>query len=637
MDAKELKITSDGVRGLLESGYVSGIGPVYARRLVEAYGVGALNVLAEDPAKVAAAIAGLGEERALRASQSVREMAQDVGLMAFLFSCGVAPLMIDRILGKYRTKARNMVVDNPYGMVEDVWGLGFRTADRIGLGLGTGRDDKARLGAALVTAVKDYARDGHLFATVDQAVVRAASMAGVDADSVRRAVDLPVNEGRLIMSRGGLYLPVYYNAEKESARRLAQMARLPVEPVDAASIPDGALDGTVYTPGQKDAVLKALNSRVMVLTGGPGTGKTTVLRGVMDVLEAQGKKVVLAAPTGRAVKRMEQATGRPASTIHRLLGYREGRGYNKRRLDADVLVIDEGSMMEQVLLDHLLDAVGPDTRLLLVGDVDQLPAIGAGDVMRQMIDSEVVPVSRLEHNFRQCEGGGIALGARDINMGRLPGSVADNDLLLISEEGVKAIHDRILGLVAEELPRLRGLRPQDIVVVTPQQIGPLGARQLNIDLQESLNPSGPEIRRGQTVLRVGDPVMQTANSGARGIYNGETGVVTAVDVTARTVTVTFSEGRQSVYGRGELSELVLAYATTVHKLQGCEVRNMVLPVTMAHRPMLYRNLLYTAVSRASRLCVLVGEQEALRHAAENVSHAGRNSNFAARLQETMVI
>lgn len=287
--------------------------------------------------------------------------------------------------------------------------------------------------------------------------------------------------------------------------------------------------------------------------------------------------------------------------------------------------------MEQVLFNHLLDAVGPGTQVILVGDVDQLPAIGAGDVMRDMIKSPVIPVVRLNENFRQEKGSMIAASARAINSGTMPESYPDSDFIIIPESTTRRIHDRILSLVADELPRDKGVPSSDILVVTPQQIGPLGAKQLNIDLQQRLNPEGPELRRGETVMRLGDPVMQTSNAKDRGVYNGETGRIVEVNAEEQALIVEFSDGNRSLYHRSELSELTLAYATTVHKLQGCEVRNIVFPVTMTHKPMLYRNLLYTGVSRASRLCVLVGEKEALLYAVENAAPSIRNTNFSNRL------
>lgn len=624
------KITTEGIERLLTSDFIEGIGPAYARRLIDSFGIDTLTVLASNPERCSE-IKGLGEARALKASESLKSIKYPLPFLAFLFSCGITEMHIARILGKYRKRAETVIINDPYHMVEDVWQLHFHTADRIGKALGIAPDDPRRLQAALVGAVKHFAEDGHLFASIPEALELASSITGVSQDRIAGQIDATVGDGRIVRSRGVLYLPVFYNAEKEGAEKLLALAKNESEIINVSDIPSGDGNGLAYSPMQIEAMETILKSPVSVLTGGPGSGKTTVLRAVIDVLEKDSKRVLLCAPTGRAAKRMTSLTGREAYTIHRLLGYRQGEGYHKKQLETDVLIIDEGSMMEQVLFNHLLDAVGPGTQVILVGDVDQLPAIGAGDVMRDMIKAPAIPVARLEENFRQEEGSMIAESAKAINSGMMPESHPDSDFMIIPESTTRRIHDRILSLVAEELPRDKGVPSTDILVVTPQQIGPLGARQLNKDLQQRLNPEGPSLRRGETVMRLGDPVMQTANSKDRGIYNGETGRIIDVNPDEQTLIVEYSDGNRSIYQRSELSELTLAYATTVHKLQGCEVRNIVFPVTMTHKPMLYRNLLYSGVSRASRLCVLVGEEEALRYAVENAAPTIRNSNFQHRL------
>ncbi len=624
-------LTPDGVERFLAGPWVPGIGPAFARRLVEKFGTDAIRALVQEPERVME-VAGLGEARVRAASLALARLQHPLELLVFLCSCNLSDELIERILGKYGKKAAKVVMTDPYSMVENVWQLSFFVADKIGRALGIPPADPRRLQAALVGAVKHFAEQGHLFATPEQAVERAAEMARVDEQEVRREIPAAIDSGRLVESRGGLYLPVFYKAEKESASKILALSEMEMPRLDVEAIPRRTRSRQPYSPEQTDAILRTVNSPVMVLTGGPGTGKTTVLGGVIDALERQGKRVVLAAPTGRAAKRMASLTGHEATTIHRLLGYRQGEGYHRRFIEADALIIDEGSMMEQVLLNHLLDAVRPGTQIIIVGDVDQLPAIGAGDVLRDMIASGAVPVVSLESNYRQAGGSLIASGARAIRDGDLPVSDPSRDFIIIEETGPRAIRERILQLVSTELPAQRGIAPADILVVTPQQVGPLGARVLNVDLQQRLNPDAPAVMRGTTALKLGDPVMQTKNSRDRGIYNGETGRISAVDPAARTIAVTFSDGRTSTYGPGELGELTLAYATTVHKLQGSETPYMVFPITITHKPMLYRNLLYTAVSRATRLCVLVGEKTALRHAVASNPSISRNSNFRHRLR-----
>lgn len=626
-------VTPEAVEEFLASHWVEGIGPAYAKKLVEKFGTDAIKVLIKNPEKAAQEISGLGEARAEKAQESLKQVKWDINLLLLLFSCGIDDTFIERILNKYRKKTEQIVLEDPYSMVEDVWQLSFFTADKIGKHLGIAKDDPRRLQAALVTAVKFAAEAGHLFATQEEAVASAARISGEEPEKVAREIENAVASGRLVSSRGGLYLPVFYNAEKEGAEKLSALASVKLESVSDDEVPEFSQLGHRYSPLQREAIKMAMESPVVAITGGPGSGKTTVVKGIIDMLEGEGKKVVLCAPTGRAAKRLSTLTGCHATTIHSLLGYRQGEGYHNKKIDADVLIIDEGSMMEQVLFNHLLQALKPGTRVILVGDADQLPAIGAGDVLRDLIASERIPVAHLNENFRQSEGSLIASGARAINNGEVPESDPEHDLMIIPEPTVARIHDKILSLVAEELPASRGIAPDDILVVTPQQVGKLGARQLNFDIQEKVNPEGPALKRGATTMRLGDPVMQTANSRERSVYNGEVGRITGVDPSQQTLEVIFSDGRKSVYERSELSELTLAYATTIHKLQGSEARNIIIPVTMAHKPMLYRNLLYTGVSRATNLCILVGEEEALRYAVENAPSGSRHSNFKYRLME----
>lgn len=622
-----LPITQKGVVDFLAGGMVDGIGAAYARKLVDEYGTDVVRRLRDEPRSITI----IPASRVDSASRSLAQLTYPLDLLLFLYSCGIQDLFIERILGKYRKKASKILAEDPYQMVEEVWRLSFFTADKIGKALGIASDDPRRLCGASLTAVKRFAENGHLFATPAQAIEYASEITGVSPEKFNEAIDSLIADARLVSSRGGLYLPVYYNAERNGASRLLELASTPVPDLVSDDFPDSDMKGHKYSHHQKEAMKMAVENPVMVLTGGPGSGKTTILKGILDYFSRQGLKLALVAPTGRAAKRMSALTGYEAQTIHRLLGYQQGEGYHNKRIDTDVLVIDEGSMMEQVLFDHLLEALKPGTRIIMVGDVDQLPAIGAGDVMRDMIKSGAVPVARLDENYRQAAGSIIAANARAINRGELPDGKNSEEFMIVEEKGVAAIHKRIMWLVSKELPDNLNITPTDIQVVTPQQMGPLGARQLNVDLQNQLNPDAPGIRRRASVMRLGDPVMQRSNSRVRGLYNGEIGRIIEVDPDEQFIIVEFSGDRRSTYSHNELSELTLAYATTVHKLQGSEVNYMVMPLSMSHRPMLYRNLLYTAVSRARKLCVLVGEEEALRYAVTNNRDSTRNSNFCSRL------
>ena len=627
--ANRFKFTEDGVKAFLKSSAVEGIGKVYADRLVDKYGTNVIQMLLEAPTSVKD-VRGVGETRLLEASESLKQYRYPSDITLMLYSAGVPELFVDRIFGKYRKKAAEIIITDPYSMVEDVWRLSFFTADKIGTYLGIKKDDSRRLRGAVVTAIKHFADNGHLFARTDEALEYASKITGIPASRIAEEINPLITDGRIVSDKGGLYLPVFYNAEKGVADTLREKIAQTPDKIDDVIIPSYDIQGYKYTASQLEAIRMALNNRVMVLTGGPGTGKTTVLKGILDVLDIQKKKVLLVAPTGRAAKRMSTLTGREASTIHRLLGYRQGEGYRVKKIEADVIVIDEASMLEQVMFKHLLDAVG-NTQLILVGDVDQLPSIGAGNVLRDLIESGKIPTIALTENFRQTEGSLISEATRRINRGEYPEFDETRNFIFEEADTISQIEEKILKLVSEELPQKYGIVPVDIIVVTPQQIGELGVRHFNIELQKRLNPAGPQIARGETIMRLGDPVMQTVNSSARGIYNGETGVIVEVDEENESLSVKFSDGRFSVYKGKEIGELVLAYAASVHKLQGSEIKNMVMPVSMNHKPMLYRNLIYTAISRAKNLCVLVGQPEALEYAIANNAVGNRNSNLKNRL------
>lgn len=627
-----LAATEKGIESFLSGKWVEGIGEVYARKLTEKYGLEAVSILRDNPGSISG-IVGLGSSRLAKASESLAMLPFELDLALSLYSCDIPEAYIEKIFRKYKKKTREVLTSDPYQMIEDVWRLSFFVADKIGRAMRIPDDDPRRLRGAILTSIKHYAENGHLFATPTEAIQYASMISGVSEDKFNNLIESLLADKRVVESRGGLYLPVYYKAEKNGAKRLMELASTEIKNSNPIAIPTHDIKGHRYTSAQIDAIRMAIENPVIVLTGGPGSGKTTVLKGILDYFDEEGLKCTLVAPTGRAAKRISALTGHDAFTIHHLLGYREGEGYRNKKLDTDVLVIDESSMLEQVLFDHLLEAINPNTRIIIIGDVDQLPAIGAGDVLRDLIDSQSIPVARLNENFRQKSGSMIAANAIAINKGDLPESADDDNFLIINESGIKNIHDRVLSLVKEELPAKYSISPSDIQVVTPQQMGPLGARQLNIDLQTLLNGNSPGIKRGASVMRLGDPVMQTSNSRERGLYNGEIGRIVELDPEENFLIVEFSGERRSKYNRSDLSELILAYATTVHKLQGSEIEYMVMPLSMSHRPMLYRNLLYTGVSRAKKICALVGEEEALRYAVENNRDTIRNSNFSRRLQD----
>ena len=550
-----------------------------------------------------------------------------------LQEAGLTETEIEKITRHYGKRLQKILDWDPYDMVENVWKLSFFTADKIGKYLNIQNDDPRRIRGAILTAIKLFAEEGNMFAREEETITTAARIAKINPDLVPQQIEELEKEGRIVRKDEALYLPVYFKAEQEAAKKLGEILRAPAINEEGYQLPATDIEGHPFSEDQIKAIRTVVKNNITVITGGPGTGKTTTLRGILKLLLDADKKVVLTAPTGRAVKRMSMLTGGEATTIHRLLGYTMGRGYRNKTLDADVLIIDEASMLEQVLFNHLLQAVSPGTKIILVGDTDQLPPIGAGSVLKDMIESGVVPVIDLKENFRQGEGSGISDSALEIKKGNVPDIHPTQDMIIIKEDKPEDIHQRLLSLLKEEIPSYTGISPKNIQVVTPQKEGQLGARALNKELQELLNPDSPEIKRGMKKFRLGDRVMQSSNSSRRGVFNGEAGWISDIDLENKKFEVTFNDGKKSTYRDVDMKELSLAYATTVHKLQGSETDYMVFLLTSAHKNMLYRNLLYTAVSRAKKLCVIITEPEAMQTAVKDATRTDRNSNFSSLLRE----
>lgn len=635
VDRESLPAPSEvGLKLLLESSFIKGIGRTYASRIIEKTGDRILKS-GFDFEKELGGIEGLGQSKIQELEESWSNLPYSPVLLAFLYSCGLNDSEVDKILSHYKKHTEKVIKEDPYQMVEEVFKLSFFTADKIGQRLGYAAEDPRRLRGALLTAVHLWAEDGNMFATEEETVATAARISKTSPEQIIPQIESLVKEERLIRSHGGLYLPVYYKAEKDGAEKIAALIKEGKKEENIFDYPVMDREGNMLTEAQLEAIRTVMDNPVTIITGGPGTGKTTAVRGIISLLENLDKKVTLAAPTGRAAKRLTDLAGREAKTIHRLLGYIQGRGYRNKHFDTDILIIDEASMLEQVLFNHLLQALKQGTKVVLVGDPDQLPAIGAGDVLKDMIKSGRIPVVTLHENFRHKEGSGIAVGAAAIKDGKQPEIEGVNDFMIFTEDGSKRIHDRLIQLVREEVPTKYNIKPRDIQIVTPQREGPLGSKALNPEIQEIVNGGAPGIRHGVKVFRLGDRVMQTTNSSERNTYNGETGWVSQIDPEEQWIEVTFYDGKHSKYSKRDFKELTLAYATTVHKLQGSETDYIVMPVTLSHRQMLYRNLLYTGVSRAKKLCVLVGEEKAIKTAIENPSPSVRHSNFKKRLRENL--
>ena len=628
-----------GIEKYLGSGLIKGIGPVYAKAIVSRFGLETIEVIENDIERLLE-VPRLGRKRMEKIRESWERQKDIKEVMVFLQGYGVSTAFAAKIYRKYEKESIAKVKENPYQLADDIWGIGFKTADGIASKMGYGKNDPRRCRSGILYTLNELAEEGHVYAEPEQLVEAATKMLEAEEAPVREALALMIEAKDLIADNDVLYLPPFYHAENGSAKRLKSLladtslfnSGLAAEPEAEYGSNSG---GIVYDEVQQDAIRKALDSKVMVLTGGPGTGKTTTTQGIIAVFKARGMKIILAAPTGRAAKRMTEATGMEAKTIHRLLEYNPMDGYKRNdenSLEGDALIVDECSMIDILLFYNLMKALPSNMRLILVGDIDQLPSVGAGNVLRDIIDSQQIPVVRLTRIFRQAQSSRIVMNAHAINAGQFPNikNGLDTDFFFINQEDADEIVKLIIGLVRDRLPRKYGYQAKEIQVLTPMQRGTVGASNLNIELQNTLNPSGPSLTRGGYTFRQGDKVMQIRNNYDKNVFNGDIGYITAVDTNERTLTVTF-DSRLVEYDITELDEIVLAYAVTIHKSQGSEFPVVVMPVTMKHFVMLQRNLIYTGITRAKKICVLVGTTKALAYAIRNQTVSKRNTKLKERL------
>jgi len=644
--------TLEGLRRYLGSGLIKGIGPELASRIVDRFGIETLEILDREPSRIGE-VAGIGQSRARAVRDAWAAQRQVREVMVFLQGYGVSPAFAARIYKRYGAASIARVRENPYRLAFDIWGIGFLSADKLAAALGVARDAPARLEAGVRHVLDDESGNGHVFVPRARLAQKAAALLEQPEDGVTAAIERLARAGEVAIDATvvdspkdpAIYETLLYRAETALA---AGLARLLDAPAPALSVEvDKAIAwyereaGIALARQQAEAVKLALGAKVAVVTGGPGVGKTTIIRGIVSILKRKGLTVALAAPTGRAAKRLADATGAPASTLHRLLEWRPASGTFGRcpsnPLDADVLIVDEASMLDVRLGADLVAALASAARLVLVGDVDQLPSVGPGSVLGDVIASGAVPTVRLTEIFRQAAESLIVVNAHRIQEGAEPdlgAAAADResdrrDFFFLEEDDPAAAALLIRDLVAVRLPRRYGFSPQEIQVLSPMHRGELGAGNLNRLLQETLTAGAPGIERGQRTLRVGDKVMQIKNDYDKEVWNGDSGTVEGVG--AESLAVRFDD-RLVEYSLDELDTLVLAYAATVHKSQGSEYAAVVIPVHTQHYVMLQRNLLYTAVTRGKRLVVLVGTRKALALAVRNADVAARASGLAARLR-----
>lgn len=632
----------DGIEKYLGSGMIRGIGPVYAKRMVKTFGKDVFDIIEAEPKRLRE-VEGIGPKRADKITSAWADQKVIREIMVFLHEHTVGTARAVRIFKTYGTDAVQVMSENPYRLAHDIRGIGFRTADLIAEKLGIEKTAMIRVRAGISYALTEAMSDGHCGLPTSELTALAVKLLEVPSDLVATALQLELADATVtadsVAETPCIFLSGLYHSEKGIAEHLGRLisGALPWPRIDV----DKALPwiesktGLTLAASQAEAIRLALVSKVMVITGGPGVGKTTIVNSILRILSAKAVKLLLCAPTGRAAKRMSEATGMEAKTIHRLLEV-DPKVFGFKRnednpLDCELLVIDETSMVDVSLMQSLLKAVPDRAALLIVGDIDQLPSVGPGQVLADIIASGVVPVVRLTEVFRQATKSRIITNAHRINQGKIPDlgtPESDTDFYFVPAEGPEQAVERIITLVRTRIPRRFGLDPiRDIQVLCPMNRGGAGARSLNIELQTVLNPSGDnKVERFGSTFAPGDKIMQIENDYDKEVYNGDIGYVEGVDLNEGELTASF-DGRIVSYLFGELDMLVLAYAATIHKSQGSEYPAVVIPVLTQHYAMLQRNLLYTGITRGKRLVVLVGQRKAVAIAVKNVSGRRRWSKL----------
>ena len=632
-----------GIEKYLGSGLVKGIGPRFARAIVQRFGTETIDIIETEIERLYE-VPNIGRKRVAKIRESWEKQKDIKNVMLFLQGYGVSTAYAAKIYREYGKESIDKVKENPYRLADDIWGIGFKTADGIAAKMGYEKEDPRRCRSGILYTLGQLSDEGHVYAGEEQLVKTAGQLLEAGETAIRDTLAGMLQAEDLILDKDAIYLPPFYHAECGTSRRLRDLAES-----TGRSLFDGLFDpssltaetGIEYDEVQLAAIRQAVTSKVMVLTGGPGTGKTTTTQGIIAALKKAGLRVLLAAPTGRAAKRMSEATGMEAKTIHRLLEYNPQDGYKRNDenpLEGDALIVDECSMIDILLMNNLLKAVPVGMRLVFVGDIDQLPSVGAGNVLRDIIDSQRIPVVRLVRIFRQAQKSRIVMNAHTINQGRFPDTSngRDTDFFFMREDDPERAAETIVRLVKERLPRAYRESPDRIQVLTPMQRGVVGAANLNLLLQQALNPSGPSLGRGGYTYRQGDRVMQLRNNYDKDVFNGDLGYIREVDTEERTLKVDF-DGKWVEYDVTELDELTLAYATTIHKAQGSEYPIVVMPVLMTHFVMLQRNLIYTGITRAKKICVLLGAAKALAYAVRNVSVLKRNTRLKERLNPSAAL
>ncbi len=639
--AETIPATVAGIEKYLGSGLIKGIGPVNAKRIVNKFKEDTIRIIEETPDKLIQ-VGGIGSKRVEMIKKAWQEQKEIKNVMLFLQSHGVSTSYAVKIYKTYGNESIKIVKENPFRLADDIWGIGFKTADKIAQKMGFDANSFERCRSGLIYVLSELSNDGHCFATKEQLLEETIKMLELTEDNIVATLEKMIIEKSVILDyENAIYLPAFYYSEVGVAKRIKEIVDLEnnFTNLDIDNIISQIQEehSIKYDDIQIEAIKVAANSKFMVLTGGPGTGKTTTTLAIIKIFQKIGCKVLLTAPTGRAAKRMSETTGMEAKTIHRLLEYKPPEGYKRNAenpIECDVLIIDESSMIDIILMYNLLKAIPNNTIIVFVGDIDQLPSVGAGNVLKDIIDSGIVSVVRLARIFRQASNSMIVTNAHKINKGEFPNLKGrkDSDFFFVEAEPENVV-SKIKELCTKRLPGYFKVNPiEDIQVLCPMQRGEAGAINLNMLLQEALNSSNVSIKYGGTNFRLNDKVMQIKNNYDKNVFNGDLGRIVNIDTEEKTVTILFDENEVE-YDVTEMDEVVLAYATTIHKSQGSEYKIVIAPFVMQHYMMLQRNLLYTCITRAKKAIVLIGSMKAIGYSVRNNKTILRNTMLSKRLSE----
>jgi len=630
-----------GIERLLSKGKFRGIGNVYAKKIVNHFGVDTIEIIEKTPHRLME-VPGIGKERMETIKRSWDRKKELKNINLFLAEKGIPLHFAGKIFARYRENSIDILRHNPYQLTYDITGIGFKTADAIALETGHKHDSKERIQAAIIYMLKQGSNEGHVFLPKNELIERGARFLQISEESVEKHITILQSSNRIAVDLERVYIRYLYVFEQQIVQRLLNIQKS--GSIEAINNIDGQISeierysNITYTSRQKEALRESLLNKVVLITGGPGTGKTTIIRGLIALFRKRKLKVRLAAPTGRAAKRMEETCSSPAQTIHRLLDFNpKDNTFSRNRsspVDGDVIIIDESSMIDTPLMAALLNGIDSKSRILFVGDADQLPSVGPGNVFRDIIESGRIPIFRLDTIFRQSESSNIVVAAHEINHGVVPKiyNKSSDNLFFLVEKEPESVTNKLIELVKKRLPSKYGFDPfKDVQVITPMYKSVTGANNFNTLLQQKLNPDSAGIKQRDREFRIGDKVMQVQNNYGKDVYNGDIGFISAIRKDDEEMIVQY-EGRRVSYAFNELDQLVLAYAITVHKSQGSEYRAVVMPLTTQHFIMLQKNLLYTAVTRARELMILIGTYKALNIAVKNNKTAERFTFLAERLR-----